>query len=63
MKSSNQPVAVVEKERIRAQISAQVEAFLSAGGKIDVVTQMEAQARASVGSVWHDHNQLVDVPE
>ena len=42
-----------EKNRIRSEIDAQVEEFLKAGGKIDVVNANQRNPKTSIGSVWH----------
>jgi hypothetical protein len=49
---------LVEKERIRLQINAQVEEFLRRGGAIDVVTNSPKPATADVGSVREDPEEL-----
>ncbi len=38
MKTSSGPSELIEKERLRLQINAQVEEFLRRGGAIEVVT-------------------------
>jgi len=63
MKSVSKPATLVGKERVRAQISEQVEAFLRAGGKISVLAHIDGKVRTSAGSVWHDHEEPVELPE
>ena len=58
MKTRYEPSQLMEKERIRLQISAQVEEFLRRGGAIDVVTDNSKKAAAAVGSAWSDHDDL-----
>ena len=55
MKALSGPAELVEKERIRLQINAQVEEFLRRGGAIEVVTRSARQAAAENGlSDWDD---------
>jgi hypothetical protein len=54
MKTLSGQSELIEKERIRLQINAQVEEFLRRGGAIEVVTLSAKPAMADVGSVWED---------
>ncbi len=49
---------VVEKERIRLQINAQVEEFLRRGGVIDVVTNHAKPNMAEVAHMGDDQEEL-----
>ncbi len=53
MNRNNEKTNTVEKNRIRDEIEAQVQAFLQQGGKIDVVGNGQTRQRSSIGSVWH----------
>ena len=57
MANPKMPANEHEKERIRAEIDDQVAEFLNRGGKIDIVNN-ERQQRDSVGSVWHQQDEL-----
>lgn len=54
MKGLTGPSELIEKERIRLQINAQVEEFLRSGGAIEVVTDNARPTIAVMGSVWDD---------
>jgi len=59
MKALSGPVELVEKERIRLQINAQVEEFLRRGGAIEVVTRSARPATAeNAGSKWDDEEEF-----
>ena len=58
MKTLSGPSELIEKERIRLQINAQVEEFLRRGGAIEVVTGITGPAGAIVGSVWEDQEEF-----
>lgn len=58
MKTLSGPSELIEKERIRLQINAQVEEFLRRGGAIEVVTENSRPAAAIVGSVWDDQGEF-----
>ena len=53
MNRSNEKLNTAEKERIRSEIDAQIEAFLRAGGKIDVLHTHRSGKQEMRGSVWH----------
>jgi len=57
MKTLSGPSELIEKERIRLQINAQVEEFLRRGGAIEVVTLNAKPAVADVGIVWEDEDE------
>jgi hypothetical protein len=63
MKDIGKQLSAVEKERDRARITEQVEAFLQAGGKIDVLTNRGATVRASAVSGWHDEVEFIQMSE
>ena len=53
MNRNDEKTNTVEKTRIRDEIEAQVQEFLSQGGKIDVVGTGQTGRRPTIGSVWH----------
>ncbi|MEE4146870.1 MAG: hypothetical protein V2I26_18845 [Halieaceae bacterium] len=61
MKSTYEPAALIEKDRIRLQISAHVDEFLRCGGKIKVLDDPGARNRASIGSAWASQDELPDI--
>lgn len=63
MKTLSGPAELVEKERIRLQINAQVEEFLRRGGAIDVVTDNSRPAVAMGGTGWDDQQDLTAFPD
>ena len=63
MKTSSGPSELIEKERLRLQINAQVEEFLRRGGAIEVVTVNTRPAVADVGSVWDEQDDLTTVSD
>ena len=63
MKTFSGPSELVEKERIRLQINAQVEEFLRRGGAIDVVTDKSRSAMAVVESFEDDQEELAPLSE
>jgi hypothetical protein len=63
MKTLSGQSELIEKERIRLQINAQVEEFLRRGGAIEVVTLSAKPAVADVGSVWEDEADEEDEEE
>ena len=60
MKTLSAPSALIEKERIRLQINAQVEEFLRRGGAIEVLRNYvrPTVAEADAGSDWDDEEEL-----
>ncbi len=52
MSKSNTKINPVEKDRIRAEIDAQVQAFLQKGGKINVLVANQGARGTAIGSVW-----------
>ena len=58
MKTLSGPVELVEKERIRLQINAQVEEFLSRGGAIEVVTVGTRPTITDGVSDWDDQEEI-----
>ncbi len=64
MKYRSEPSSTLEKERIRDEINEQVDNFLRSGGQISVLTNNSKAPRfSSVGSVWSDPDDFVQVPE
>jgi hypothetical protein len=57
MKASSGTSELIEKERIRLQINAQVEEFLRRGGAIEVVTDNAKPATGVAASVWDDQEE------
>lgn len=49
---------LIEKERIRLQINAQVEEFLNRGGAIEVVTGFTRPTMTDAGSVSEDQEEI-----
>ena len=58
MKTLSGQSEVVEKERIRLQINAQVEEFLRRGGVIDVVTNHVRPNVAEMAHSWDDQEEI-----
>jgi hypothetical protein len=58
MKTLAGPAELVEKERIRLHINAQVEEFLRRGGAIEVVTVRARPTVTGAGSDWHDQEEI-----
>jgi len=54
METNQNPVALIEKERIRAQINVDVDEFLRRGGQIDVSTNQSEVVRTSIKCAWRD---------
>ena len=52
------PSELIEKERIRLQINAQVEEFLRRGGAIEVLTLNARPTVADAASVWDDEEEF-----
>ena len=46
-----------QKNRVRAQIDAQVREFLARGGQIDVVDNQQRDT-TGIGSVWHGRDEI-----
>ncbi|MCB1730955.1 MAG: hypothetical protein KDI21_10805 [Halieaceae bacterium] len=63
MKDLGKQTSPVEKARDRARITEQVEAFLQAGGKIDVLANRSAEARARAANNWHDEVEFMQLSE
>jgi hypothetical protein len=60
MKNTHEPSMLIEKERIRMMIIAQVDDFLRSGGEISVLSSPGQSARGSVGCGWQDQD---DIPQ
>jgi hypothetical protein len=58
MKASSGPSELIEKERIRLQINAEVEEFLRRGGAIEVVTDNAKPTMGIAASVWDDQEEF-----
>ena len=63
MKTLSGSSELIEKERIRLQINAQVEEFLRRGGAIEVVNKNAEPARAIVGSIWDDQGEFTPLSD
>ena len=63
MKDLGKQTSPVEKARDRARITEQVEAFLQAGGKIDVLANRSAEARARAANNWHDEVEFMQLSD
>ena len=63
MKDFGKQASPVEKARDRARITAQVEAFLQAGGKIEVLANRSAEARARAANNWHDEVEFMQLSD
>ena len=63
MKTLSGQSELVEKERIRLQINAQVEEFLRRGGAIDVVTNNAKPVMADVANAWDDQEEPTPLSE
>jgi hypothetical protein len=60
MKVAREPaMALVEKERVRLQITMQVEDFSVAGVEINVLKNEGQSLRASFGCGWHDLDEFI----
>ncbi len=60
MKARNHPInSTPEKDRIRAEIEAQVEAFLQKGGQINVHDTVSTVHPVQTGSVWPNRNDVL----
>lgn len=57
MKTLSGPSELVEKERIRLQINAQIEEFIRRGGAIEVLTNRARSAEADADDDWDDQEQ------
>lgn len=57
MRTLSGPSDLIEKERIRLQINAQIEEFLSRGGAIKVVTGSARSAIEDAGCDWDDEEE------
>ena len=62
MKTLSGPAELVEKERMRLQINAQVEEFLRRGGAIEVVTGKARPTMTEEENVWDDQEETNDSP-
>ena len=56
-------ISVIEKQRMRSEIASQVEEFLRNGGRIQVVEKETRSPPASIGSAWHDNDDLMDLSD
>ncbi len=60
MKVAREPtVALVEKDRVRMQITMQVEDFLRSGGEINVLKSAGQSLHASFGCGWQDLDDFI----
>ena len=63
MKDIGRQASPAEKEMARARITEQVDAFLQAGGKIDVLVNGGAKVRVSTGGTWDDEFEFMHLSE
>ena len=49
---------LVEKERLRLRISAQVDEFLRSGGQINILSSASQLNRANPGHAWQEQEEL-----
>ncbi|MCB1846905.1 MAG: hypothetical protein KDI04_05820 [Halieaceae bacterium] len=63
MQDLGKQTSPVEKARDRARITEQVEAFLQAGGKIDVLDNRSTEVRARAANNWHDEVEFMQLSE
>ncbi len=63
MKITHEPSTLIEKERIRMLIMAQVDDFLRSGGEINVLTAAGQSVRGSVGCGWQDQDEFPQLTE
>lgn len=63
MKITHQPSTLIEKERIRMQIIAQIDEFLRSGGEINVLTGPRQSVSGSIGCGWQDHDEIPPLTE
>ena len=54
---------LIEKEKIRLQINAQVEEFLRRGGSIEVVTGFTRSTMTEAGSASEDQEEITSFPD
>ena len=60
MKATNHPNnSKPEKDRIRAEIEAQVEEFLQKGGQINLYNDGSTRQTVHSGSVWPNRNDVL----
>jgi hypothetical protein len=58
VKDSLEALALVEKERLRLRINAQVDEFLRSGGRINILSSEGSTHRANPGSAWQEQEEL-----
>lgn len=58
MKTTHESSTLIEKERIRMLIMAQVDDFLRSGGEINVLASAGQSISGSVGCGWQDQDDL-----
>ncbi len=63
MKDIGKQASPVGKELERARIMEEVEEFLQAGGKIDVLVNGGAKVRVSAGRTWDDEVEFIQISE
>ena len=63
MKTTYEPSALIEKDRIRIQISAHVDEFLRCGGTIKVVDDPGQKNRGGIVGAWKSDDDLPEFSE
>lgn len=58
MKDDVESAALVEKERLRLRINAQIDEFLRSGGRINVLANTGETSRANPGYAWQEQEEL-----
>ena len=56
-----QDLEIQEKQRARAEIAAQVEAFLRRGGQIQLIEDSRREDSGPRGSVWSSNREALDL--
>jgi hypothetical protein len=56
-------ISVMEKQRIRAEISCRVEEFLRRRGQIEVLTKEGQPRPVAVSRIWHSDSDLTDLSD
>lgn len=63
MKRIYEPADLIEKDRIRIRISAQVDEFLRCGGRIKVLIDSDPKRGAGIGGAWKNQEELPELSE
>lgn len=57
MKAFHSPAELNQKERIRKEINAHVDAFLRNGGEISVISLQRRETPVRHGTTWNGHEE------